>query len=261
VPTLNVTKTYEDGTILFQSDLDNIVDDITSFLNTTKIDNSNIQDGGIDGSLKLTTASVVESKIASAAVTTTKIADSNVTTAKIADSNVTTAKIADANVTTVKIADSNVTTAKIADSGITTAKLAFESVTNAKRSAPNIFVSSTCGLFTTTSATDVLVTNLSNTFATTGKPLVIQLMSGIAAPDPILGGSYILNSGGFATVTIARNSTAVASFTIGSQATPPGCILFTETLAAGSYTYEIYVKTGGAGTATINEAKLFIQEL
>lgn len=255
-----MTKTYEDGTILFQSDLDNIVDDITSFLNTTKIDNSNIQDGGIDGSLKLTTASVVESKLASAAVTTSKIADLNVTTAKIADNAITDAKIQSGGLLAASIASNAVTTAKILDANVTTAKLADGAITNAKRAAPNVFISSPCIFLETASSTDVAVTNLSTTFATTGKPLVIQLISGIDTPDVLFGGSFIGNVSGFAVFTIKRNSSAVASFTIGGT-TAPGCVSFVDTPAAGSYGYEVFVKTQGSGTASVFSVKLLIHEL
>ncbi len=153
MPQLDVRRLYEDGSILFAADLDAIIDDIETLLNSTKLNDDNIQDAGITGSTKLVDGSVTAGKIGSSAVTTAKINDdavtaakiadgaiddaaklaSNVvTTAKILDSNVTTAKIADSNVTTAKIADSNVTTAKIADSNVTTAKIANSNVTAAK---------------------------------------------------------------------------------------------------------------------------------
>lgn len=47
MPTLNVTKTYADGDILLEADLDSIRTSIQTFFNTTKIDNDNIQDNGI----------------------------------------------------------------------------------------------------------------------------------------------------------------------------------------------------------------------
>lgn len=93
--TLDARRTYIDGSILFAADLDAIIDDIETFVNTTKLNDDNLQDQGITGSAKLIDASVTAGKLASNAITTTKIADANVTTPKIADEAVTRAKIDD----------------------------------------------------------------------------------------------------------------------------------------------------------------------
>lgn len=102
MPNLNITKNYSDDNELDSSMLDAGFDSVSTFINTTKLDSTNIQSGGI-----------AESNIASNAVTESKIANSSVSTAKIADSAITTVKIADANVTTAKIADANVTLQKL----------------------------------------------------------------------------------------------------------------------------------------------------
>jgi hypothetical protein len=91
MPTFTMTKNWDDGTVLTESQLDDIKNSVETFLNTTKLDSDNIQTGGI---------------------ATAAIADLAVTTAKIDSSAVTTAKIADANVTTAKLADGAVTQAK-----------------------------------------------------------------------------------------------------------------------------------------------------
>jgi len=83
MPTLSITKTYADGSVLTEADLDNIKDDIETFLNTTKIDQDNIQAGGVDAA-SLATDSVIAIKIQADAVTTVKILDANVTSAKLA---------------------------------------------------------------------------------------------------------------------------------------------------------------------------------
>ena len=83
MPTLTITKSYADGDILTEADLDAIRTDILTFLNTTKIDSDNIQD-----------AAIATAKLQNSSVTTDKIADANVTTAKLADNAVTAAKIA-----------------------------------------------------------------------------------------------------------------------------------------------------------------------
>jgi len=50
MPTLSVTKTYQDGDILTEADLDNIRESIQTFVNTTKLDDDNLQDNGISAS-------------------------------------------------------------------------------------------------------------------------------------------------------------------------------------------------------------------
>lgn len=92
---LSITKSYADGSILTEADLDAIRTSIQDYINVTKLSSDDIQTGG-----------VATANIADVAITTAKIDASAVTTAKIADANVTTAKILDANVTLAKLAAS-----------------------------------------------------------------------------------------------------------------------------------------------------------
>lgn len=50
MPALSITKTYQDGDILTEADLDNIRESIEGFFNTTGIDTDNIQAGGVAAS-------------------------------------------------------------------------------------------------------------------------------------------------------------------------------------------------------------------
>lgn len=101
--TLDVTRNYADGEVLTEADLDAFLDDVETFLNVTKLNDDNLQNNGITGSLKLLTGSVTATKLASDSVTTVKILDQNVTTAKLADGAVTTVKIDDEAVTQAKL--------------------------------------------------------------------------------------------------------------------------------------------------------------
>lgn len=101
MPTLTITKSYADTQVLTEADLDNIKDDIESFLNVTGLDDDNLQNAGITASSKLVDGSITAAKIGTSAVTTAKINDDAVTTAKIADSAVTAAKLATAAINTV----------------------------------------------------------------------------------------------------------------------------------------------------------------
>lgn len=75
MPTLVVTKNYEDGTILLESDLDDIVDSITTWANVTKLDADNIQVNSI-GEDQIQDLSVSEDKIIDSSVTKDKIEES-----------------------------------------------------------------------------------------------------------------------------------------------------------------------------------------
>lgn len=83
MPAITITKTYQDGDILTEADLDAIRTDIITFLNTTKIDATNIQASSITTAL-LQNSAVTTDKINNSAVTTDKLAASAVTAAKLA---------------------------------------------------------------------------------------------------------------------------------------------------------------------------------
>lgn len=72
MPSLSITKTYVNGNILFEQDLDNIRDDIETFVNTTKLDEDNLQDNAVTAQ-KLADGSVTNPKLAVNAVTNAKI--------------------------------------------------------------------------------------------------------------------------------------------------------------------------------------------
>lgn len=51
MPTLDLTNSWSDGAVFYEADLDNIKDGLETFLNTTKLDGDNIQDGIVTPSL------------------------------------------------------------------------------------------------------------------------------------------------------------------------------------------------------------------
>lgn len=284
--TLSTTRNYDDGQVLTKADLDAFLDDIESFLNSTKINDDNIQNSGITGSTKLLNQSVTAAKLASdsvetakiaaSAVTTAKIADSAVTTgkindlavttaklaadavttAKILDANVTTAKIADDAVTTVKILDSNVTTAKISDLAVTTAKINDGAVTGAKLAATYGAAtitrtnSSTSG---TVTASDDIVT-----ITTTGRPIALIFTEGT-----ITGTSSNVGNSGYIRVERVVSGTPTTLYTLINVTYPntetvtftpvaPGIIIDTSP-GSQSTTYRIYYSsTRSAATMTVS---------
>lgn len=91
--TLSITKQWANGEVLLEADLDYIKTDLETFLNTTKINDDNIQTGGITGSSKLVDLSVTAGKMATDSVTTAKIEALAVTNAKIANATIEHAKL------------------------------------------------------------------------------------------------------------------------------------------------------------------------
>lgn len=79
MPALALTKSYLDGEILLEADLDNIKDGIETFLNTTKIDDDNIQNAGITASSKLIDETITTAKLADECVTAAKMSLTNKT--------------------------------------------------------------------------------------------------------------------------------------------------------------------------------------
>lgn len=133
MPAIGFDRTFAEGEVLLEADLDSIQSTLTTFFNTTGVDSDNIQTGGITASSKFIDATITTAKLATDSVTTAKILDANVTTAKIDDADVDTTALASSAVTTAKIAASNITTAKIANANVTTAKIAAGAVITGKR--------------------------------------------------------------------------------------------------------------------------------
>lgn len=274
MPTLTITKTYQDGQVLNESDLDNIKDDVEAFLNTTKIDNDNIQADGIlptnldstvtDGVTLTRDGSTKKLKIKDAGVDTTQLATDAITTVKITDGNVTTAKIADSNITAAKIASSAVTTAKINSAAVTTAKIADDNVTQAKLAAMGsaLDISSSSGTFSTSSASFTAVTNLSVSVTTNGRPAVILIQ-----PDGTTNAALIDMFGGGATgeIRITRGGSNIGTWPIpnvndGSGTDTTASYTIVDDVSAGTYTYAVEVKASG-GSALIQRVKLVAYEM
>ena len=180
---LNTRKLYAAFTIPTGSQFDAFLDDIESFLNSTKLNDDNIQDNGITASDKLIDETVTAAKIANAAVTAVKLASDSVQTAKIVNGAVTVDKLASNSVTTAKIGDSQVTTAQIATNAVTMAKLETRTTGTG---VGGISLSSSSGTTTTTSSSSLL----SASITTTGRPVFVGLI-----PDGSANEAYIYHPG------------------------------------------------------------------
>ena len=139
-------------------------------------------------------------------------------------------------------------------------------------------LSSSCGIFTTTSATFVDVTNLSVTIKTRGRPVIIQLVQdGSAATESDSGYIGAVNSTSNeaqAYIKILRDSTAICmqlfesmgitSSTNTTLKIPVGSVLIYDFPAAGTYTYKMQTRKGavtGSFSSQFNNVKLLVREL
>lgn len=268
MPTLNITKNYSDGTILLEADLDAVIADVETFVNITKLDDSNLQSGGITASLKFANGSVTNAKMAADSVGTAQLVDASVTSAKIADDSVTTAKIADSAVTTAKIADGSISTVKLADSSVTKAKLASH---NSQLSASSGLMTSTVG------DTETDITNASITLTTSGRPVMLMLQSDASGnkSEFLLRSATTTTEVGDVTVRLYRDTTEISNQAIQFNPNqvsgfpknvriPPSIIAHLDEPAAGSYTYKAtlqHSETSTLANTVANYARLVAYEL
>lgn len=253
MPNLDITKTYADGEIPFERDLDNIRDAILDLLNSTKLDSDNINDG---------------------AITTAKIADGAVTTSKIPSGTVSASKIAASAITAVKIEDDAVTTAKILNDAVTTTKIEDDAVTRSKLGDRVFELSSSSANFTTSSTSNVDITNLTVSVTTTGRRLVIRIVPDGSTSLSYIGVSNSAYPSTGAWLTAVRDSTDIGSHRIsaldiisptgaGGMNLLPSGYMFSDAPAAGTYTYKIkgYVLSGsGTNTLAVVRCKLLVYE-
>lgn len=166
---IDINRSYDQGSVLVEADLDEIQSALTTFFNTTLVNDDVLLDNSIDGSTKL-----VDNTI-----TTAKLADSSIGGVKVNTSAVTADKLATTAVTTAKLGDLAITTATINTSAVTTAKIADGSVTLAKKKVPAVTLSSSCGTYSqsTSSASGgpTSITNLSAAITTTQGRVAIFL--------------------------------------------------------------------------------------
>jgi hypothetical protein len=99
MPTLDITRNYDDDLDFTEAQMDDIKESLEIFFNSTKLDSANFQTGGITDT-SITASSVTSAKIPAEAVTAAKVAAGAVTTAKIADNAITLDKLVDKALTT-----------------------------------------------------------------------------------------------------------------------------------------------------------------
>jgi hypothetical protein len=265
VATLSLTKNYADSTILFASDFDAIIDDLETFLNTTKINDDNIQAAGL-------TASTV---FADSSVSVDKLANLSVTTAKIADSTISSDNIDSLAVTAAKIVADAVTTAKFDTGAVTTAKIPNNLVTHAKILS-NYVSGSSSGFVSVDSETPTTFTNLSATITVVANPVEIRVCS---ASNTLASGCFSWNGSASGATWpefyIYRDGSSIARLPMKSAIEPNSAPFGAPSFAlsslgpildvpgAGTYTYTVKAawSSGGSGAILSSEMRIFVREL
>lgn len=244
MPTANFTENYAANTTLTKAQLTALVNSIEAFLNTTKLDQDNIQTGGIS-----------TGNLANEAVTADKLA------AAVAGDGLAggagTALSVNVDDSTIEISSDSL---QVKDGGITQAKLVDR----------NEAVTSSSGTFlhASTSAYED-VTNLSTSFTTNGRPVEISLI-----PDGTSNVASIrcTNTDGGTpqvTVKVLRDATSVGEVFMRSTVTSttqhadwlPGGIIMRDKPSAGTYTYKVQTKFAGGTAHSVNNVKLWVREL
>lgn len=253
--TLSISKTYDDGTLLEESDLDPLVTAPQTFVNTTKLNDDNISNSGITGSSKLKDGSVTTAKIVNNGITESLIAAGAVTSAKITDANITTAKINDLAVTTAKINDAAVTTGKLAASAVTSVKC----TANWAITSVPATTSAGSGVRTITVAQVTITGNSRPTLIVASCPMTINVSA--------------TTSGGTVSFCKGNTATSIANFTLESSglsapSNTGGFLSFVDTTgASGSTTYYIVINTTtntnnvSYGPALNDDSYFLVQEL
>lgn len=124
----------------------------------------------------------------------------------------------------------------------------------------NYTISSSSGSFSSSSTSYVDITNLSVSITTTGRPVLISVISDGTANFSRWNN---LNSSNFSVVRLLRDATEIADAECsgGTANTPPQAFSHFDVPAAGTYAYKLQLKVNSAGTSSFANAKLVAREL
>lgn len=148
---------------------------------------------------------------------------------------------------------------RVPTSGITTAQIADNSVTRVKIVQSAQQISSSCGTFSSGSASDI--TNLSITYSTNGNPVFIGMIS-----DGTSGGYIRLNNAGgnLVNINLKRNGSTIAFNRFESSgptiAWPASSVYFIDTPSAGTYTYTWQADPQNSSWSIVN-VKMVVYEI
>jgi hypothetical protein len=267
------TRNYADLSLLTEAQLDAAFDSIETFINTTKLSDSNIQDDGITASTKVAAATITSAKLAANSVGTLQLVADSVTAVKLA-SDVAGDGLTQAVDGSLEVAP-DTTTVELDSNEL---QVVAGSITNAKRYNAYVVVKGTqindYYSVTATSPTDLPsydssgggpYASTSVTFAATGRPWMFWLQpTGSTASAAVYdyAGLVWTDTGTFegTVLSLYEDSTRIAHWAfdysdsstvpqpapLGSLA-PCSLVRFIVTPTAGTHTYTLKMHTKVSG--------------
>lgn len=140
-----------------------------------------------------------------------------------------------------------------------TSNIADGAITQAKRASLGQQLSSSSSTFTSNSGSFTDVTNLTVSITTTGRPVFLALVSDGSGNTSQIYQTNSTNASGIVTFIYLRGATEIARYeitstTVASSGTtkpsigPASNMLMIESVAAGTYTYKMQIKTDNTDT-------------
>jgi len=175
----------------------------------------------------------------------------------------------------LQVKDSGISSAKIANNAVITSKILDANVTKPKLAALGQQISPSCGVFNTTSTVSVGVTNLTVSLTTTGRPIMITLISdasgapgswiGFSRTSPATSGAgfFYIEITGVPTLSIFHEIQLFGASSNLACRIPPSNLSYIHVAGAGTYTISIRASSpSGAGcSAEAVNCKLVAYEL
>lgn len=169
----------------------------------------------------------------------------------------------------LQVANGGITQAKLASNSVGTAQIIDASVTLPKLAALSYQLSSSCGSFGTSSTGFVAVTNLSISFTCTGRPVFLALVGDGTGSSSTFEADAAGNQSS-ATVSLRRAGVSIAQYDAGMATSvastaaisvPGTCIQTIDFPGAGTFTYDVQIKTNIASNTTfLRNVKLLAYE-
>lgn len=130
-------------------------------------------------------------------------------------------------------------------------------------------ISSNVASFATSSTSSVDVTGLTVTYASSGRPMKIEIMQGTTLASSVLVSSGSGNSAA-AEIFLIRNGVSLGSYELSAQGggsggasyrLPPSSIAWTDLQVAGTYVFQVKALVQSGSTVTFTNVKIIAYEL
>lgn len=121
---ISIPREFSDGNPLTFAQLSDAFAAVETFLNTTQINDDNIQNSGITGSLKLLNNSVTSQKIANGAISSTQIASAGVLGSNIAANTITGSNLVNGTLSDTQIQAQGISATSILNATLTSTQMA-----------------------------------------------------------------------------------------------------------------------------------------